>query len=56
MKIEFEVRDDFGNDGRPLYGEPRMELVLSAFEKFLLTTMDETIYNVKINGKEFHLE
>lgn len=53
MKIEFEVRDDFGNDGRPVYGEQRMASVISAFGNMVLTTMDETIYNVKINGKDF---
>ncbi len=52
MKVEFEARDDFGNDGRPLYGEPRMKSVLEALEEFLLQTMDETIFNVKINGKD----
>lgn len=55
MKVEFEVRDDFGKDGRPLYGEPLMASVMSAFGNFLLTTMDETIYDVKINGKDFTL-
>lgn len=53
MKIEFEVRDDFAKDGRPLYGEQIMASVMFAFGDFLLTTMDETIYNVKINGKDF---
>ena len=52
MKIEFEVREDFGNDGRPVYGELRMEEVLASFAKFLLATMDETIRNVKINGED----
>ena len=53
MKIEFEVRDDFAKDGRPVYGELCMASVMSSFANFLLTTMDETIYDVKINGKDF---
>lgn len=53
MKVEFEVRDQFGKDGRSVYGELLMSSVMSAFGNFLLTTMDETIYNVIINGKDF---
>lgn len=54
MKIEFEVRDDFAKDGRPVYGEERMASIMSAFENFLLITMDETVQNVKINGKDVY--
>ena len=52
MKVEFEVRESFANDGRPLFGEPKMEEVLKSFANFLLVTMDETIRDVKINGKD----
>lgn len=52
MKIEFEVRDDFAKDGRPVYGEYRMASVMSALANLILVTMDETIYNVKIDGKD----
>ena len=53
MKVEFEVREDFCKDGRPVYGELRMASIMSAFANFLLVTVDETIYNVRINGKDF---
>lgn len=53
MKVEFNVRNDFAKDGRPVFGEIRMASVLSALANFILVTMDETIYDVKINGKDY---
>lgn len=53
MKVEFEVRDDFCKDGRPVYGEVAMANIIASFGNLLLSTVDETIYNVKINGKDF---
>ena len=55
MKIEFNVRDDFAKDGRPLYGKELMKSDLSAFAKFILATTDETIYDVKIDGEDVQL-
>lgn len=52
MKIEFEVRDDFAKDGRPVFGRPTMEKLLADFSRLLLTTLDETIRNVKIDGED----
>ena len=53
MKVEFEVREDFCKDGRPVYGELRMASIMSAIANLILVTVDETIYNIRINGKDF---
>ena len=52
MKVEFEVRDDFAKDGRPVFGKLTMEKLLADFARTMLDAMDETIYNVKIDGED----
>lgn len=49
MKIEFEVNDRFTDYPVPA---KKMESILAGFAKTLLATMDETIYNVKIDGED----
>ena len=49
MKVEFEINDRFTD-----YPDAKLKMnsILSAFAKMVLATMDEIIYNVKINGEE----
>lgn len=56
MKIEFEARDAFSQQGEALIesseAKAKMESFLRIFGQILLVGVDETIYNVKIDGKE----
>lgn len=52
MKIQFEVRDDFAKDVRSFYGKDLMKRLLSDFARIVLTTMDETVHDVKIDGED----
>lgn len=56
MKIEFEARDAFSQQGEALIegseAKAKMERFLRIFGQILLVGVDETIYNVKIDGKE----
>jgi hypothetical protein len=49
MKVEFEINDRFTDYPDPKF---KMESILSAFAKMLLVTLDETIYDVKIDGED----
>ena len=49
MKVEFEINDNFTDYPAP---EKKMESILAGFAQTLLATMDETLYNVKINGED----
>ena len=49
MKIEFEINEKFTDYPNK---KVKMESILSGFAKILLTTLDETLYNVKIDGED----
>lgn len=49
MKVEFEINENFTD-----YPDKKvkMESILSGFAKILLAALDETLYNVKIDGED----
>lgn len=56
MKVEFEARDAFSQNGEALIEErdakEKMVRFLQIFGQILLVGVDETIFNVKIDGEE----